>query len=137
MIKNINLQFLISYLGIVPFLIAIADKFFFQYFNTNIVDDFIIIYSLIIFVFIGAINWDLKKIMPVKLVILGFLPSLIAVILLFMHLMLYEVNLIVITFIILQLLIDNFIYKEKFEKEIYFKLRLPLTILIVLSLLII
>ena len=137
MIKNINLQFLISYLGIVPFLIAIADKFFFQYFNTNIVYDFIIIYSLIIFVFIGAINWDLKKIMPVKLVILGFLPSLIAVILLFMHLMLYEVNLIVITFIILQLLIDNFIYKEKFEKEIYFKLRLPLTILIVLSLLII
>ena len=137
MIKNINLQFLISYLGIVPFLIAIADKFFFQYLNTNIVDDFIIIYSLIIFVFIGAINWDLKKIMPVKLVILGFLPSLIAVILLFMHLMLYEVNLIVITFIILQLLIDNFIYKEKFEKEIYFKLRLPLTILIVLSLLII
>jgi len=137
MIKNINLQFLISYLGIVPFLIAIADKFFFQYFNTNIVDDFIIIYSLIIFVFIGATNWDLKKIMPVKLVILGFLPSLIAVILLFMHLMLYEVNLIVITFIILQLLIDNFIYKEKFEKEIYFKLRLPLTILIVLSLLII
>ena len=137
MIKNINLQFLISYLGIVPFLIAIADKFFFQYFNTNIVDDFIIIYSLIIFVFIGATNWDLKKIMPVKLVLLGFLPSLIAVILLFMHLILYEVELIVITFIILQLLIDNFIYKEKFEKEIYFKLRLPLTILIVLSLLII
>ena len=137
MIKNINLQFLISYLGLVPFLIAIADKFFFYYLNTSIVDDFIIIYSLIIFVFIGAINWDLKKIMPVKLVILGFLPSLIAVILLFMHLMLYEVNLIVITFIILQLLIDNFIYKEKFEKEIYFKLRLPLTILIVLSLLII
>ena len=29
MIKNINLQFLISYLGLVPFLIAIADKFFF------------------------------------------------------------------------------------------------------------
>ena len=75
--------------------------------------------------------------MPVKLVILGFLPSLIAVILLFMHLMLYEVNLIVITFIILQLLIDNFIYKEKFEREVYFKLRLPLTILIVLSLVII
>ena len=137
MIKSINLQFLISYLGLVPFLIAIADKFFFHYINSSIVDDFIIIYSLIIFVFIGAINWDLKKIMPVKLVILGFLPSLIAVILLFMHLMLYEVNLIVITFIILQLLIDNFIYKEKFEKEIYFKLRLPLTILIVLSLLII
>ena len=137
MIKNINLQFLISYLGIVPFLIAIADKFFFQYLNTSIVDDFIIIYSLIIFVFIGAINWDLKKIMPVKLVLLGFLPSLIAVILILMHLIHYEVALILILFIVLQLLVDNFFYKETFEREVYFRLRLPLTILIVLSLVII
>ena len=137
MIKSINLQFLISYLGLVPFLIAIADKFFFHYFNSSIVDDFIIIYSLIIFVFIGAINWDLKKNIPVKLVILGFLPSLIAVILLFIHLMLYDVRLIVITFIVLQFLIDNFFYKETFERVVYFKLRLPLTILIALSLAII
>ena len=137
MIKNINLQFLISYLGLVPFLIAIADKFFFQYLNTSIVDDFIIIYSLIIFVFIGAINWDLKKIMPVKLVLLGFLPSLIAVILILMHLIHYEVALILILFIVLQLLVDNFFYKETFEREVYFRLRLPLTILIVLSLVII
>ena len=137
MIKNINLQFLISYLGLVPFLIAIANKFFFHYLNTSIVDDFIIIYSLIIFVFIGAINWDLKKRMPVKLVIIGFLPSLISVILLCMHLMLYEVGLIVITFMILQFLIDNYFYKETSEREVYFKLRFPLTIAIVLSLAII
>ena len=137
MIKNINLQFLISYLGLVPFLIAIADKFFFHYLNTSIVDDFIIIYSLIIFVFIGAINWDLKKRMPVKLVIIGFLPSLIAVVLLCMHLTLYEVDLIVITFMILQFLIDNYFYKETSEREVYFKLRLPLTICIVVSLAII
>ena len=137
MIKNINLQFLISYLGLVPFLIAIADKFFFHYLNTSIVDDFIIIYSLIIFVFIGAINWDLKKRIPVKLVIIGFIPSLIAVILLCMHLMLYEVGLIVIIFIILQFLIDNYFYKDPSEREVYFKLRFPLTICIVLSLAII
>ena len=137
MIKNINLQFLISYLGLVPFLIAIANKFFFHYLNTSIVDDFIIIYSLIIFVFIGAINWDLKKRMPAKLVIIGFLPSLIAVILICMHLMLYEVRLIIITFMILQFLIDNYFYKETSEREVYFKLRLPLTICIVLSLAII
>ena len=137
MIKNINLQFLISYLGLVPFLIALANKFIFHYLDTSIVDDFIIIYSLIIFVFIGAINWDLKKRMPVKLVIIGFLPSLIAVILLCMHLMLYEVGLIVITFIILQFLIDNYFYKETSEREVYFKLRFPLTIGIVLSLAII
>ena len=137
MIKNINLQFLISYLGLVPFLIALANKFFFHYLDTSIVDDFIIIYSLIIFVFIGAINWDLKKRMPVKLVIIGFLPSLIAVILLFMHLMLYEVSLILITFMILQFLADNYFYKDTSERDVYFKLRLPLTICIVVSLAII
>ena len=137
MIKSINLQFLISYLGLVPFLIVITDKFFFHYFNSSIVDDFIIIYSLIIFVFIGAINWDLKKIMPVKLVIIGFLPSLIAVILLCMHLILYEVGLIVIPFMILQFLVDHYFYKERSEREVYFKLRLPLTICIVVSLAII
>ena len=137
MIKNINLQFLISYLGLGPFLIAIADKFFFNYLNTSIVDDFIIIYSLIIFVFIGAINWDLKKRMPVKLVIIGFLPSLIAVILLCIHLMLYEVGLTLIIFMILQFLVDNYFYKETSEREVYFKLRLPLTICIVVSIAII
>ena len=137
MIKNINLQFLISYLGLVPFLIAIADKFFFHYLKTSIVDDFIIIYSLIIFVFIGAINWDLKKRMPVKLVIIGFLPSLIAVIILYLHLMLYEVGLIILTFMIIQFLVDNYFYKETFEREVYLKLRLPLTICIVVSLAII
>ena len=137
MIKNINLQFLISYLGLVPFLIAIADKFFFHYLNTSIVDDFIIIYSLIIFVFIGAINWDLKKRMPIKSVIIGFLPSLIAVILLCMHLMLYEVGLILITFMILQFFIDNYVYTETSERVVYFKLRLPLTICIIVSIAII
>jgi len=137
MIKNINLQFLISYLGLLPFLIAITDKYFFHCVDTSIVDDFIIIYSLIIFVFIGAINWDLKKRIPVKLVIIGFLPSLIAVILLFMHLMIYEISLIVMICIILQFLIDNFFYKATSEREVYFKLRLPLTICIVVSLAII
>ena len=137
MIKSINLQFLISYLGLVPFLIAIVDKFFFHYLNSSIIYDFIIIYSLIIFVFIGAINWDLKKSIPVKLVILGFLPSLIAVILLFTHLNLYNIRLIVIIFFVLQFLIDSFFYKETSERLVYFKLRLPLTVLIVLSLAII
>ena len=61
MFKKINLQFLISYLGIFPFLIILLDKFFLQYFKSNIVNDFSVLYSIIIFVFIGAINWNLKK----------------------------------------------------------------------------
>ena len=51
--------------------------------------------------------------------------------------MLHEVGLIIIIFMILQLLIDNYFYKETSEREVYFKLRLPLTICIVVSLAII
>jgi len=61
MFKKVNLQFLISYLGIFPFLIILLDKFLLQYLNPNIVKEFTVFYSLIIFVFIGAVNWNLKK----------------------------------------------------------------------------
>ena len=80
MFNRINLQFLISYLGFLPFIIILVDKFFLFQFEPNIMKDFIIFYSLIIFVFIGAINWDLKKTISTKLVILGFMPSLFTVI---------------------------------------------------------
>jgi len=61
MFKKINLQFVLSYLGLFPFLVILLDYFFFKILNSNIVKDFFIFYSLIIFVFIGAVNWNLKK----------------------------------------------------------------------------
>ena len=134
MIKNINLQFLISYLGLVPFLIAIADKFFFHYLNTSIVDDFIIIYSLIIFVFIGALHRNISQHVPYKLVIVGFMPSFTTVFIILMFFLSYEVIWIIISLFFIQLFADNFIYREKFERKIYFMLRVPLSLLIILCL---
>ncbi len=134
MLRNIKLQFLISYLGLFPFIIILLDKFFFKYFDYNIVNDFSILYSIIIFVFIGAVNWDLKKNIPFLIVLIGFIPSLASVLIIIMFLYSYEViNYLIILFII-QLILDNFTYREQNDRLIFYQLRIPLTITILLYL---
>ena len=137
MIKQINLQFLISYLGSVPFIIIIFDKFFLYKLDSNIMKDFTIFYSLIIFVFIGALNWSLKKNISTKLILIGFFPSLISLFIILLFLYSHKVFLLLIIFFIAQLIIDNFIYKNNFERKIYFLVRISLTALIVLCLILI
>jgi len=137
MFNRINFQFLISYLGVVPFLIILFDKFFLFQLESNITKDFIIFYSLIIFVFIGALHWDFKNKLPPKLIFLGFTPSLLTIFIILMFLYSYEVLFFIIICYLIQLIADKFIYKEKTERMAYYKIRVPLTLLIVLSLLLI
>ena len=137
MFKKINLQFLLSYLGLSPFLIILFDKFFFKLLNFNIVNDFSIFYSIIIFVFIGAINWNLKKNISILTILTGFMPSLASVLILLMFLYSYEViNYLIILFII-QLILDNFIYKEQNSRYVFYQLRIPLTFIVILYLILI
>jgi len=137
MFKKINFQFILSYFGLFPFLIILLDRFFFKFFDHNIVNDFVIFYSIIIFVFIGAINWNLKKNISLIILFVGFMPSFASVLMIIMFLYSYEViNYLIILFII-QLILDNFIYKEKNYRSIFYKLRLPLTITILVCLILI
>ena len=137
MFKKINLQFVLSYLGLFPFLFILFDYFFFKILDSNIVKDFFILYSLIIFVFIGAVNWNLKKNISLIILFIGFMPSFASVLMIIMFLYSYEViNYLIILFII-QLILDNFIYKEKNHRSIFYKLRLPLTITILVCLILI
>ena len=137
MFNRINFQFLISYLGVVPFLIILFDKFFLFQLESNITKDFIIFYSLIIFVFIGALHWDFKKKISPKLIFLGFIPSLLTIFIILLFLYSYEVLFLIVIFYLIQLIADKFIYKEETERMAYYKIRVPLTLLIVLSLLLI
>ena len=134
MFKKINLQFVLSYLGLFPFLIILLNNFFFNILNINIVKDFSIFYSIIIFVFIGAINWNLKKNVPIIIVLIGFMPSLFSVLILIMFLNSYEVINYLIFLFIIQLTVDSFIYREKNNRFVFFKLRIPLTLTIIISL---
>ena len=137
MLKKINFQFVLSYLGLFPFLVILLDYFFFKIINSNIVRDFFIFYSLIIFVFIGAVNWNLKKNISLIVVFIGFMPSLASVLIIVFFLYSYEViNYLIILFII-QLIFDNFIYREKNDRPIFYKLRIPLTITIIVCLMLI
>ena len=137
MFKKINLQFLLSYLGLFPFLVILFDKFFFKLLNFNIVNDFSIFYSIIIFVFIGSINWNLKKNISILTILTGFMPSLASVLILLMFLYSYEViNYLIILFII-QLIFDNFIYIELNSRIIFYQLRIPLTFIVILYLILI
>ena len=137
MFKKINFQFLLSYLGLFPFLVILFDKFFFKLLNFNIVNDFSIFYSIIIFVFIGAINWNLKKNISILTILIGFMPSLASVLIMLMFLYSYEViNYLIILFII-QLILDNFIYIEKNSRYVFYQLRMPLTFIVILYLILI
>ena len=137
MFKKINLQFLLSYLGLFPFLVILFDKFFFKFLDYNIVNDFSIFYSIIIFVFIGAINWNLKKNISILTILIGFIPSLVSVLIILMFLYSYEViNYLIILFII-QLILDNFIYIEKNSRYVFYQLRIPLSFIVILYLILI
>jgi hypothetical protein len=137
MLKKINFQFVLSYLGLFPFFVILLDYFFFKFIDSNIVKDFLIFYSIIIFVFIGAVNWNLKKNISLIIVFIGFMPSLFSVLIIVMFLYSYDViNYLIILFIV-QLILDNFIYSEKNDRTIFYKIRIPLTITILVCLILI
>ena len=134
MLKKINFQFVLSYLGLFPFFLILFDYFFFKILDSNKVKDFFIFYSLIIFVFIGAVNWNLKKNISLIILLIGFMPSLASVLIIVMFLYSYDViNYLIILFIV-QLILDSFIYREKNDRPIFYKLRIPLTITILVCL---
>jgi hypothetical protein len=134
MFKKINLQFIFSYLGLLPFLIILLDNFFFRILNTNIVKDFLIFYSIIIFVFIGAINWNLKKNISFIIVLIGFMPSFSSVLIIIMFLNSYEIINYLIVLFIIQLISDGYIYRKKNNRFVFYKIRIPLTLIIIFSL---
>ena len=86
MFYKLNLQYIISYLGLIPYFLILLDKYLFLQIEEEIVVNFIIYYTLIIIVFIGSINWNLEKNIPNHLIFYGFLPSFFAVIIIILNL---------------------------------------------------
>ena len=141
MLKKINIQFLISYFGLIPYAIIFLDKYYFLKIKEEILFNFVTYYSLIIIVFIGSINWNLKDNPPTHLVIYGFLPSLFAVIIITLNL--YSINILIIFILIILLLLTQLffdyvvIFSNELNKSAFYFLRLPLTILIAIFMLLI
>ena len=141
MFPKLNLQYLISYFGIFPFIFIIFNKYYFFKINFEVYQNFTIYYCLIILVFIGAINWNLQEKINDFQAIYGFTPSLFAVFIIIINLYNLKFDiiiLIIILFFYIQLICDYFfLYSRKKNKNPLIFLRLPLTIIITTSLLII
>ena len=141
MFPKLNLQYLISYLGLAPFIIIILNKYYFFQINYEVSQSFTIYYCIIILVFIGAINWNLHEKINNFLVIYGFIPSFFSLFIIILNLYNFKFDiliLIIILFFYLQLICDFFfLYSKQKNKYPLIFLRLPLTIMITISLLII
>ena len=141
MFKKINIQFLFSYLGLIPYTVIFLDKYFFLIIKEEVLYNFIIYYSLIIIVFIGSINWNLKVNPPTHIVVYGFLPTLFSVIIIILNL--YDINSFIIFILIILLLLTQLffdyiiLFYNELNKRAFYFLRLPLTILISVFLLLI
>ncbi len=130
------LKYTFSYLGLVPYFILSIDKSVFHIVNIDILNNFLIYYSLLILVFIGATNWSLKENSSNFKIIYGFIPSFFATIIIFLNLYSYNQKLIFFA-IILALFIQVFfdyllIFKKNNYLKIFYFLRLPLTSVIIL-----
>ena len=134
--KKINFQFLISYLGLIPYVLTFLDKYYFLLVEEEDLLNFVTYYSLIIIVFIGSINWNLKNNPPTHIVVYGFLPSLFAVIIIILSLL--NINLIIIFILIILLLLTQLffdyiiLFANESNKQAFNYLRLPLTLLIII-----
>ena len=138
MSKKINFQFLISYFGLIPYVLTFLDKYYFLIVEEEHLLSFITYYSLIIIVFIGSINWNLKNNPPTHIVIYGFLPSLFAVIIIILSIL--NINILTIFVLITLLLLTQLffdyiiLFSNETNKNVFYLLRLPLTVLIIIFL---
>ena len=141
MFPKLNLQYLISYLGLAPFIFIILNKYYFFKINYEVSQSFTIYYCIIILVFIGAINWNLHEKVNNFLVIYGFIPSFFSLFIIILNLYNFKFDILILTivlFLYVQLICDYFfLYLKKKNKYPLIFLRLPLTIMITISLLII
>ena len=134
------MQYIISYLGFIPYIYLLIDKYILLKIEEEILYNFILYYTLIISVFIGSINWNLQTKVPNHLIIYGFIPTVYSLILIILNLYSYNIKILFLLSIILlisQLFFDFIlIFANLKNKKVFYFLRLPLTILISLILII-
>ena len=133
-----NVKYIVSYLGLVPFFFLIIDGYFLGMLDKDFITTISITMACIIFTFIGAYNWDFKN-DDILLEIYGFMPSLLSMIILILNIFKFNPNnliLFLIVFLLMQLLIDFYrTLKLSFPMRYFLKLRLPVTGMLCVSLL--
>jgi len=134
MLQKINFQYIFSYLGLIPFIIILINKYYFFIVDDEFSVNFTIYYTIVISVFIGSANWNLNENINTKIVLYGFVPSIFAVGIIILNLINFNSQYLIIFLILilfLQLIFDYYlIYSKLLVKTSFYYLRLPLTIFI-------
>jgi hypothetical protein len=113
-----NVKYLVSYLGLLPFLCLIIDGYYLEILDVNFIWDLSLLMSCIIFTFIGAYNWNFVIDRP-WLEFYGFSLLGISKIILLM---------VVIVFLVTQLFFDLILsLKDIFPMRYFMTLRIPVT----------
>ena len=134
--NNIKLQSYIAYIGSIPALTVILDLHFIGTLNEEIIRDFMIYYTIIIFTFIGAMIWDININGSILITLYGTIPSLISFVLIVMNLIGFNYITIVqilIASLLLQLFFDSFVYLKSNVaglRDLYYFVRFPVTLIL-------
>lgn len=134
--NNIKLQSYIAYIGLIPALTVIFDLHFIGTLNEEIIRNFMIYYTIIIFTFIGAMIWDINVNGSVLITLYGTIPSLISFVLIVMNLIGFNyitIIQILITSLLLQLFFDSFVYLKSNVaglRDFYYFVRFPVTLIL-------
>jgi|TARA_B100001564_G_scaffold199151_1_gene167372 hypothetical protein len=125
-----NVKYLVSYLGLLPFLCLIIDGYYLEILDVNFIWDLSLLMSCIIFTFIGAYNWNFVIDRP-WLEFYGFMPSLISMVILTLSLLGISkiiLLMVVIVFLVTQLFFDLILsLKDIFPMRYFMTLRIPVT----------
>ena len=125
-----NVKYLVSYLGLLPFLCLIIDGYYLEILDVNFIWDLSLLMSCIIFTFIGAYNWNFVIDHP-WLEFYGFIPSLISMVILTLSLLGISkiiLLIVVIVFLVTQLFFDLILsLKDIFPMRYFMTLRIPVT----------
>ncbi len=128
---NLIIQAIIAYLGLIPPLYALTDLYFLGDIKPDLVLDFIIYYTLIIFTFVGAVNWKISKDGSIAMTLYGALPSLFSfliILALLTDISYYLVSNFLIICLIIQLLFDYLIFLKGSRPAFYVNyIRIPVT----------
>jgi len=134
--NNIKLQSYIAYIGLIPALTVIFDLHFIGTLNEEIIRNFMIYYTIIIFTFIGAMIWDINVNGSMLITLYGTIPSLISFVLIVMNLIGFNYIIIIqilITSLLLQLFFDSFVYLKSNVaglRDFYYFVRFPVTLIL-------
>ena len=125
-----NVKYLVSYLGLLPFLCLIIDGYYLEILDVNFIWNLSLLMSCIIFTFIGAYNWNFVIDRP-WLEFYGFMPSLISMVILTLSLLGISkiiLLMVVVVFLVTQLFFDLILsLKDIFPMRYFMTLRIPVT----------